>query len=515
MAKSPLFKMLRNVLGESPSATFQSDRRNFLKQASALALLAIPSGKLIANTFNSATTPIVILGGGLAGLSAAYQLKKAGLRTEIFEASSRLGGRIFTKDNFNDEKMFCELGGELVDSDHHYLLQLADELGCEVDHFSSDDQQTLEPYHYYFDGKHYFEKDILEAFTPLKKKLKKDIWKLLRNNRLRPKINYRHHSAYAKELDLLTLDQYLKQADVPTWVHEFINVAYLGEYGLDTSEQSALNLIMLYGAAFFYHSEMEFSPFGVSDESKRIKGGNSRIIEALEKNIQTHCEVSLKTELIKIENNIEGIYLTFKRGDEQFIKKYQEVICTIPFSVLRNIAGIENLGLSTVKLNCIQNLGYGTNSKYMMGFKEAIWRQSSTGYTFTDLKSQAFWDTSRLQNGKSGIITNFVGGSAGREFNSSHFPGALSDLEQIYPGVTSLNDGNQALMVWAKYGFSKGSYSCPKPGQWTSLVGSAGECELDGRLHFAGEHTSENNMGYMEGAVESACQVVKQILKHS
>src|SRR5262249_10470976 len=57
---------------------------------------------------------VAILGAGAAGLTAAYRLDKAGVRCEIFEASARTGGRMFTKHDFNQDGMFCELGGELV-----------------------------------------------------------------------------------------------------------------------------------------------------------------------------------------------------------------------------------------------------------------------------------------------------------------------------------------------------------------------------------------------------------------
>lgn len=529
MAKSIPFKLLKKILAQESNEESQEnselnnsfiDRREFMKRASALALMSVPVGKLMAKTFSQANSSIMILGGGLAGLTAAYELKKAGINSEIFEASARLGGRIFTKNNFNSEGMFCELGGELIDSDHNYLLNLAHELNCAIDDFAKNERgSNLEPYHYYFGGKHYFEKEILEDFLPLKRKLKKDIYKLFASNMFRPKINYRHHSHFAVELDHMTLADYLKQVEVKLWVRDFIDVAYKGEYGLNTSEQSALNLLMLYGTVFFSKSEVKFSPFGGSDESMRIRGGNSRLVEALHENVKSHCEISVKAELVKIRKFNEEIVLTFKNGQGVFEKSAKFVVCTLPFSVLRNIEGIEHLGLSETKLKCIQAIGYGTNSKYMMGFSSRHWTENtadfmaSTGYTFTDLKSQAFWDSSRSQKGQSGIITNFVGGKEGADFNSSDFNSAMDDLEKIYPGVRALHDQNETLFVWSKYQFSKGSYSCPRPGQWTTIVGSAGECELDGQLLFAGEHTSENNMGYMEGAVESGVVAAQKLIK--
>ena len=63
-------------------------------------------------------SPVAILGAGIAGLTAAYRLQKAGVPCEIFEASDRTGGRMFTRYDFNKDGMFCELGGELVDTDH-------------------------------------------------------------------------------------------------------------------------------------------------------------------------------------------------------------------------------------------------------------------------------------------------------------------------------------------------------------------------------------------------------------
>ena len=83
--------------------------------------------------------PVAILGAGVAGLTAAYRLLQAGIPCEIIEASERTGGRMLTKTDFNQDGMFCELGGELVDSGHTDLMDLARELGVEIQELKGKD----------------------------------------------------------------------------------------------------------------------------------------------------------------------------------------------------------------------------------------------------------------------------------------------------------------------------------------------------------------------------------------
>ena len=86
--------------------------------------------------------PIAIVGGGVAGLTAAYRLHQAGKTPIVFEASNRLGGRMWTRYDFY-KGMFCERGGELVDSNHLDLMHLLDELGLELQKFEDEGQNSL------------------------------------------------------------------------------------------------------------------------------------------------------------------------------------------------------------------------------------------------------------------------------------------------------------------------------------------------------------------------------------
>jgi len=60
---------------------------------------------------------IAIVGGGVAGLTAAYRVQQHGAKPVLFEASNRWVGRMFTQYDFY-KGMFCELGGEFVDTAH-------------------------------------------------------------------------------------------------------------------------------------------------------------------------------------------------------------------------------------------------------------------------------------------------------------------------------------------------------------------------------------------------------------
>lgn len=62
---------------------------------------------------------------------------------------------------------------------------------------------------------------------------------------------------------------------------------------------------------------------------------------------------------------------------------------------------------------------------------------------------------------------------------------------------------------WINNPYSKGSYSCPKPKQYTTIYGVNAEPELGGRLLFAGEHCSENFCGFMNGAIESSQKLLR------
>jgi monoamine oxidase len=138
----------------------------------------------------------------------------------------------------------------------------------------------------------------------------------------------------------------------------------------------------------------------------------------------------------------------------------------------------------------------------------------SNGETYADTGYQNTWEVSRAQAGASGLLVNYTGGNIGASFGagtpSSRAQQFLTQVEPVLPGITSKWNGKATIDYWTGYPWTKGSYSYWKVGQYTKFSGM--ERLRQGNCHFAGEHTSIDFQGYLNGAVESGERVVSEIL---
>ena len=491
-------------------------RREFVRMLGAAGLVTAAGGlaPLVARVKETRPSaagnrePVAIIGAGLAGLTAAYRLHQAGIACEIFEGSERTGGRVLTKYDFNKDAMFCELGGELVDSNHQDLITLARDLGVDIQELKGVDRGADL---YFFGGKHYADEQLIPLFQPFARKLAADLEGIYDKDQ--------NLTAKAQRFDKISLAQYLAESSkgVENWVIDLLRVAYTIEYGRDADEQSALNLIVYLKP----ETSNGFKIFGDSDESKRIKGGSSSLPNALVNALAGKVKIQQGHNLLKIAETNSNLILTFGADGGSKEVKFTRVICTLPFTMLRLVDGVKALALSKPKQDTIAQLGYGNNSKVMYGFTERWWRNpalklpaSSNGSVYTDLTLQCTWESSRGQTGESGILTNFLGGAAAvKRLTDASFEKFREELLLVFPGIGDKFDGKRALMSWPDYKFTRGSYSCPLVGQYTTLLQAAPTPELGGRLLFAGEHTSGDFAGFMNGAVQSGNRAAKEILE--
>ena len=138
----------------------------------------------------------------------------------------------------------------------------------------------------------------------------------------------------------------------------------------------------------------------------------------------------------------------------------------------------------------------------------------SNGIFYSDLGFQTLWDSSRAQPGEAGIITDYIGVKPGLTDAKSALDAFHADLPKMSPKMAEALDPNAVTSwFWAVYPFSLGSYSSAKVGQYTTMLEVAAEPALGGRLQFAGEHTSGDFIGFMNGAVLSGNRAAKALIK--
>jgi monoamine oxidase len=287
-------------------------------------------------------------------------------------------------------------------------------------------------------------------------------------------------------------------------------VAYVTEYGLDAGEQSALNFVFLIGTGDLEDTSAAVL-LGESDERYKVRGGNQRVVDELARRLQPQIQRRHRLEAIRSNGN--AYTLTFQTSGGVVDEQADIVVLAIPFTLLREVKiGVE---LPPLKKRAIADLGYGANAKVLVGFASRPWqRQGYSGATYSDETFQLAWDNSFLQPGESGGLTLYSGGKlaldAGQGTAEEVATRLMRGIERAYPGATRARNGKVSRFHWPTFPWTKGSYACYKPGQWTTIAGAEGLPV--GNLFFAGEHCSYDFQGYMNGAAQSGADTAKAVM---
>ena len=448
---------------------------------------------------------VVVVGAGLAGLTCAYRLKQAGITTELHEASDRLGGRCWSIRGAFGPGLVAEHGGELIDTGHIEIRQLAKELGFTLDNLLQAETNGTEPL-YHFDGEPYTFAEASEDYNSVYQKVHKDV------SAASYPTTYTISTQRGRELDAMTITEWIEES-VPGGIRsrfgQLLDVAYNIEFGAECDQQSALNLLYLLG----YSGQGKLRLFGPSNEKFHIRGGNDQLVQAMAAALKG--QITCGSQLVGIARTSGGrLTLTFKQGTTTKTITADRVVLALPFSLLRTV-DFSKAGFGLEKTRAIRELPMGTNSKLNVGFKTRHWRGlGCNGDTYADTGYQATWEVSRAQPGTAGILVDYTGGKIGDSFGSGtpvqRAQRFLGQIEPVLPGITKQFDGNATVDYWAAYPWTLGSYSYYKPGQYTRFGGA--EPEISGACHFAGEHTTQDFQGYLQGAVFSGQRAAGEVL---
>jgi len=461
------------------------------------------SGPIDTKPHTSNDHSVLIIGAGIAGLTAAYRLRQHGVPVRIVEAQDRVGGRMYSLRGKFPDGQVCELGGELIDSGHSHIRALAAELGIVLDDLH-DSNGTLDTDLWYFGGARRSTTEVIAALAPIVARLTSDRanW----GDGFDPTY---HNTFNAETLDRMTVAEWLDRVGASGWIRELLDVGLTTEYGIPIDRQSALNMLTMIEV-----DATDFKIYGASDERYHVHEGNDRIPLTLAAKIGDVIQTGTVLEAVSPRGD-GGFTCALRRGGSSSTMTASHLLLAIPFSTLRNVR--IDVPLPELKRRAIHDLTYGANAKLMVGFSDRLWRTKyhSNGSTITSLPFQATWETSRGQSGASGILTNFTGGAhaiaLGQDTPELQAQRMVSDLDKVFPGAQAAHAGMTAVRFhWPSFPWTQGSYAGYTAGQWTTIRGVEGEPV--GRLFFAGEHCSLAAQGFMEGGCETGERAAAEIL---
>jgi monoamine oxidase len=479
---------------------------------------------------------IAVVGAGISGITCARTLKDVGFtNVTVYEANTRIGGRTYTNTSSWDPGQWTEWGGELIDTNHSTIHALCERYG-----FGLIDLPTVQTAGskdiIYIDGAYYPWADMVAE------------WKAsgadaVLDSQMRTLPNWpwpydAKWSAAAIALSELTLHDWIEQF-IPgghtTRLGKFLDLAYVLEYGAEAREQSCLDLICLLGFATKMPAS-EWWIWGESDERYKIVGGNQQLSTAQAAEIGS-ANIKLGWSMTALKANTSGsVTLTFNAGGQTRTVTADRVVLAVPVGILKHIkasGGFAQAGFDARKLAQIDAMPMGAVHKLHVQTTDRFYGKpgpwgNSNGSSFGD-GYQQFWDGTWGEPGTRGIVCNYFAGDAARavvpskpwsettdanasvaQFVRTTASTFLGQVEPAFPGMTARATGKATLAAWHTSPFQRGAYAYWSPGYVHRFC--TYERVPQGRVHFAGEHCSQDFQGYINGGAEEGERAANELL---
>lgn len=466
---------------------------------------------------------IVIVGAGIAGLHAALTLHDAGFSSSIYEASNHIGGRMHSDTTTWGDALVTELCGEFIDSDHHTLHSLIKRFGLQTIPLEQNGIHRGQRLTYIANHYRHAEEIDRELHT---------IAPIIQQQATEAGFptTYNSYTETAHRLDHLSVYEWIEQY-VPgghtSLVGRILETSCTGFYGMDARQQSALNLIYMYGPRI---TKNRLAPSQAMQGTVKIAGGNQLLPLAIASSLPEE-KIQLQHQLASIRHNDDAtLTLSFTAPHGPLDIICDHAILALPFSTLRHV-DYSLAGFDPLKQTAITQLGYGTISKLFLQFDKRYWYSNGpwprthSGFILTDLDIQFLWDATLGEPGTGGILVDYMGGRFGAAFSPSapyttthdsaliqqYAQHCLEQLEYVFPGISAHYSGTAALSYPTGDPYLQGSYACWGVGQYTLFAGY--ERVRQGPIHFAGEHCSIEAQGYMEGAAREGARAAQEVLQ--
>jgi monoamine oxidase len=422
----------------------------------------------------------IVIGGGLSGLTAAYELQNKGWQVTLLEAKPSLGGRsgMATSEWIGNDKTqpvlnkyvstfklgttpapeFVRTPGYLIDGDY----------------FSAADLATKQP----------ATADALKRYQKTLDDLARSI-----DDPQNPAATATLHA-----LDQITVSSWLDKQNLPATARQLINQDIRTHY----DEPSRLSLL--------YFAQQNRVYRGVSDRdlrASRLVGGSQVLAQAFVKQIKT---IKTSSPVSAIIQDKDGV--TVKVGSVGYQADY--VVLAVPLRALNKIALTP--ALDAQHLAAIKGTNYGWRDQIMLKFKTPVWESKSrmSGEIYSNAGLGMLWIEPALKGGAN-VVINLSGDNARvmQAFGDKQMVDqVLIRLHAFYPQARGSFTGYE-IRRYSTDPSMGGAYLAYGPGQ-ISKFWRLWERPLQ-RVAFAGEHTDTLYPGTLEGALRTGQRAASQV----
>lgn len=440
---------------------------------------------------------VVVVGAGLAGVTAARILVQAGKQVLVLEGHKRVGGRLVS--GRTNAGLTIDLGGQWIGPGQRRMEALVTELGLRTHPTRHQGKTAFELNGTFGASRLGFPLTSLATLLGLSVAMGR-VEKLARRARARPAWT----SEGSRTSDDVSLGAFLAKQVWPHGARIVLRSAFEGVFCRNADEISMdLALYAIGASGGFAHMQ---AVAGGAQE-RQISEGAGTLVERLAS--QLGERVRLQSIVRRIERRGSEVVV---HTDDSCVRAL-DVVLAIPPTLVARLEFDPPLDARRWEVMKASRMGHVV--KYTLIYQDPFWRKSglSGAVWSTSGPVNVCYDTTPSESAQGVVSALSVGRSAEELTLLSPNQRKEAVLEAIasHLGAEARSPMEYFELVWAHEPLVEGGYSITLPPGAFSL-GPAAFAQAEGPLHFAGTETANEYPGYMEGAVESGERAAREIL---